>query len=217
MYFFCFLIHNFLGVRSGSSHVLPKTWSSILGSIGGISNSGNVIGIILFECQTGLGKQKVPRVWGFWNIFTFLIISRYRNQRIGQGWRPGPAQDDEGRRWPGLLHRGRSHRQTFVFNKGKTRSLSRLLLCLILDFIGERLTSVFPLRLPVANPSRDSGGLGPDGEIYGADHLQVSAGRTWRPLLSFGKTRAVYIIRVIDCSFILFFHLIVLFKPDDVV
>lgn len=43
---------------------------------------------------------------------------------------------------------------------------------------GEKLTSVFPLRLPVANPSRDSGGLGPDGEIYGADHLQVSAGRT---------------------------------------
>lgn len=151
MYFFCFLIHNFLGVRSGSSHVLPKTWSSILGSIGGISNSGNVIGIILFECQTGLGKQKVPRVWGFWNIFLFLIISRYRNQRIGQGWRPGPAQDDEGRRWPGLLHRGRSHRQTFVFNKGKTRSLSRLLLCLILDFVERNWLqfSLFVFQWPI--------------------------------------------------------------------
>lgn len=53
------------------------------------------------------------------NVTFWLITSRYRNQRISQGWRPGPAQDDEGRWWPGLLHRGRSHRQTIICNKGR--------------------------------------------------------------------------------------------------
>lgn len=52
----------------------------------------------------------------------FSAIFRYRNQRIGQGRRPGPAQDDEGRRWPGLLHRGRGHRKTVICNKGKQRA-----------------------------------------------------------------------------------------------
>lgn len=48
-----------------------------------------------------------------------LSLCRYRYQRVGQGGGPGPAQDDEGRRRLGLLHRGRSHRQADVFHQGR--------------------------------------------------------------------------------------------------
>lgn len=40
----------------------------------------------------------------------------------------------------------------------------------------------------VANSSRDRGGLGPDGALHGAGHLQVPQGRTGGPLLPAGTT-----------------------------
>lgn len=117
----------------------------------------------------------------FWTIVSHVcIFCRYRHQRISKGWRSGPTQDDEGCRWPGLLHRGRSHRQTIVRNKG--RELDVMLSFLILKV----LTSSWHSCL-VADTPRHRWGLGPDGEVHGADHLQVSAGRAWRPLLPVGE------------------------------
>lgn len=41
--------------------------------------------------------------------------------------------------------------------------------------------------MTVADSSRDRGGLGPDGALHGADHLQVPEGRAWGPLLPPGR------------------------------
>lgn len=127
-----------------------------------------------------------------------LLIIRYCNQRVGQGRRPGSAQDDEGGWWLGLLYRRWSHWQTIICNKGIQESWTGLyiLFCKAIWFMFQDETfhiSFLLYSFPVAHPSWNSGRLGPDGEVHGAGHLQVSAGRTWRSLFPLGKIKATCI------------------------
>lgn len=48
------------------------------------------------------------------------------------------------------------------------------------------LSTVITFVCLVADPSWDGRGLGSDGEVYGADHLQISSSWTWRPQLPHG-------------------------------
>ncbi len=52
----------------------------------------------------------------------------------------------------------------------------------------------------VAHPARDRGGLGSDGEVYGAGDLQVSESRTRGPLLPAGEETFIATVFVFNVS-----------------
>ncbi len=59
----------------------------------------------------------------------------------------------------------------------------------------------------VAHPARDRGGLGSDGEVYGAGDLQVSESRTRGPLLPAGEETFIATVIVFNVSLSLSRHL----------